>query len=453
MKTIIMAGGRGTRLAEHTERLPKPLVPVAGVPILERELAVLRSQGFTDILITVSYLGSAIQDYFGDGSKCSPVTGEPFGVRIEYFEEQEPLGNAGALLKLRPRLQEPFLLLNADVLFDVDLHRFAAFHREHGSLATLLTHPNAHPYDSGLIVSAEDGRVLQWLAKEDDRPVYYSNRVNAGLHIISPEALDRAGIDAALVGTLDTATGQRIKVDLDRQILKPLAGTGLLSCYDSPEYVKDMGTPERLEQAEQDCRNGLVAARNLSRPQRAVFLDRDGTLNRFAGYVRSPENFELLLKVAEAVRRLNEAGWLCIVATNQPVVARGELSLEGLRLIHQKLETELGQQGAYVDAIYACTHHPDKGFPGEVSELKFDCSCRKPKPGMLLVAAERYNIDLTASWMIGDSWRDMECGLAAGTHTCLLTGDGTEPQNKESRPELICADLWEAVDKILQEGE
>lgn len=448
-----MAGGRGTRLAERTEHLPKPLVPVAGMPILERELAVLRSQGFTDILLTVSYLGSAIRDYFGDGSKCSPVTGEPFGVQIEYFQEQAPLGNAGALLKLRPRIHEPFLLLNADVLFDVDLRRMVDFHKRHGGLATLLTHPNAHPYDSGLIVASEDGRVLQWLSKEDDRPAYYSNRVNAGLHILSPEALDRAGIDASLAGTLDPATGKRIKVDLDRQILKPLAGTGLLFCYDSPEYVKDMGTPERLAQAELDCRDGLVAARNLRRPQRAVFLDRDGTLNRFAGYVRSLADFELLPGAAEAVRKLNEAGWLCIVATNQPVVARGELSQEGLKLIHQKLETELGHHGAYVDALYACMHHPDRGFPGEVQELKVDCCCRKPKPGMLHMAAKRYNIDLASSWMVGDSWRDVECGIAAGTHTCLLTGEGTEPLDRKTGQEMTCSSLLEAVNRILQEGE
>ena len=190
MKAVIMAGGRGTRIAALAGDLPKPMLPIDGRPVLERELGSLQEQGVTDVLITVGHLAPAIMEYFGDGSGCSPQTGRPFGVHIEYFVEKEPLGNAGALFRIRDRLDEDFLLLNGDVMFDVDLQRFAAFHKVHGGLATLFTHPNGHPYDSGLIMADSEQRVTQWLTKEDARPQYYRNRVNAGLHILSPKLLE-----------------------------------------------------------------------------------------------------------------------------------------------------------------------------------------------------------------------------------------------------------------------
>lgn len=428
MKAVIMAGGRGTRISSVARDIPKPMIKIDGKPVLEHEIACLKAQGFTDLIITVSHLGDVIMDYFGDGSKISPVTKEPFGVNIEYYFEKEPLGNAGALFRLKDKLTEDFLLLNADAIFDVDFNRFVAFHREKGGLATLFTHPNSHPYDSGLILADENGAVEQWLTKEDARPTYYRNRVNAGLHVLSPKVLD-----------VEVTTP---KVDLDRQLLKPLAGTGKMFCYDSPEYVKDMGTPERYEAVCRDFREGKVQARNLSNSQKAVFLDRDGTINRYVGFLRKEEEFELLPGVAEAIGKINASGYLAVVVTNQPVIARGEVTVPELQNIHNKMETLLGYEGVYVDAIYYCPHHPHKGYEGEIPELKIDCGCRKPKPGMLKKAAEDYNIDLASSWMIGDGENDVKAGIAAGCKTALI-GEGDFGQN------ITVSSVAEFVEKIL----
>ena len=299
MKTVIMAGGKGTRISSVARDIPKPMIQIQGKPVLEHEIACLKSQGFTDLIITVSHLGNIIMDYFGDGSKISPVTGEPFGVNIEYYFEEEPLGNAGALFRIKDKLTEDFLLLNADAIFDVDFNRFVAFHRQHGGLATLFTHPNSHPYDSGLILADDSGAVAQWLTKEETRPQWYRNRVNAGLHVLSPKVLD-----------IQITTP---KVDLDRQLLKPLAGTGKMFCYDSPEYVKDMGTPERYEAVCRDFRDGKVQARNLKNLQKAIFLDRDGTINQYVGFLRSEEEFTLIPGVAEAIGKINGSGYLAVV--------------------------------------------------------------------------------------------------------------------------------------------
>ena len=108
------------------------------------------------------------------------------------------------------------------------------------------------------------------------------------------------------------------------------------------------------------------------------------------------------------------------IITNQPIIARGEATVEDLEEIHNKMETLLGKEGAYLDAIYYCPHHPHKGYEGERPELKIDCTCRKPKPGMLLKAAEDFNIDLSQSWMVGDGENDIKAGYNAGCRTALI---------------------------------
>lgn len=431
MKVVIMAGGRGTRISSVANDIPKPMIKIDGIPILEREIACLKEQGFKDIMITVSHLGSIIMDYFGDGSKISPVTGENFGVSINYYFEKEPLGNAGALFKIKDWLDGDFLLLNADAMFDIDFNRFVEYHKKMGGWVTLFTHPNSHPYDSGLIIADKNGVVKKWLTKEDDRNGFYQNRVNAGLHVISPKILEQ--------------TFQNEKVDLDRQLLKPLCGTGKMIVYDSPEYVKDMGTPERYTAVCNDVKNGIVKNKNLKNKQSAVFLDRDGTINKYVGFLRKIDDFELLDGASEAIKQINESGYLAIVVTNQPVIARGEVTFEELEEIHRKMETDLGKDGAYLDKIYYCPHHTDKGFDGEIEELKINCECRKPKPGMLLKAAKEFNIDLSKSWMIGDEENDVKAGTVAGCHTAYI-GD----KQIETKADIYADSLEDAVKRIME---
>lgn len=414
MKVVIMAGGRGTRIAELFPDIPKPLIPVDGMPILEREIRSLASQYFKDITLTVGYQADRIIEYFGDGSRL--------GVKIDYYVEDTPLGNAGALFRLKEMIGDyPFFLLNADAAFDVDFNRMLDFHKMHGGLVTLFTHPNSHPYDSGLIIADKDGRVEKWLSKEDERPLWYNNRVNAGLHVIDPKVLELSLKNLEI----DTTTGYpKGKVDLDRQILKPLCGTGKMFCYDSPEYVKDMGTPERFYQVEEDYMKGVVQAKNLHNKQKAIFLDRDGTINKYVGFLRNIDDFELIEGVSEAIKIINRSGYLAIIVTNQPVIARGEVTWDELYEIHKKMETLLGNDGAYIDGIYICPHHPDKGFEGELPEYKIECDCRKPKPGLLFQAAKDFNIDLTQSIMIGDDERDIGAGVNAGCKKSFLVDNG-----------------------------
>lgn len=420
MVCVIMAGGRGTRIASVRSDIPKPMIPVLGKPILEYQVISLRRQGIVDFVLCIGYLGEVIRSYFGDGSR--------WGVRISYIEEQEPLGTAGALFYLKGRIQDDFLLINGDLVFDVDVKRFLAYHQAKRATVTIMTHPNSHPYDSGLIFANADGRVAKWLHKEDER-LWYHNRVNAGIHLVSPRIFSQFA--------------KVKKTDLDREILRPLIGRGELFAYDTPEYIKDMGTPDRYAQVAKDLESGMVERKNLSHPQKAIFLDRDGTINKMVGFLTHIDDFELLPGVAKAIRKINDSGYLAIVITNQPVIARGQLSYEGLEEIHMKMETLLGREGAYIDDLFFCPHHPDSGFPGEVRELKMDCECRKPKPGMIFKARDKYHIDLSRSYMIGDQKRDEETAINAGCK-------GYRIGKAECLGIASVSSLLEAVEEILQ---
>ena len=434
MKVVIMAGGKGTRIASIANDIPKPMIRIGGKPILEHQIENLKSCGLTDITLVIGHLGHIIKDYFKDG--------RDFGVHISYFIEDHPLGTAGALFKM-PELTEDFLLLCGDVILDVDFNRFIQFHFKHHAWASLMAHPNGHPYDSSLLITetlapqekgglpVESHCVIGWLNKEEER-MYYKNRVNAGIEIISPQLLTET-----MKNYVPRHPEQPDKIDLDRDVLKPNIPSGKIFAYDTPEYIKDMGTPDRFHEVEHDLQTGKVAARNLSNRQKAVFLDRDGTINFYKGFLTRPEDFELLPGVIEAVRQINKSGYICIVISNQPVIARGDCSFEDLKAIHNKMETELGRQGAFIDAIYYCPHHTDKGFEGERPDYKFDCDCRKPKPGLLLQASKDWNIDLKKSYMIGDSEKDVAAGNAAGCKHSYLV--------KTNEPEALFSIINEII--------
>jgi D,D-heptose 1,7-bisphosphate phosphatase len=426
-----MAGGKGTRTAAIASDIPKPMIQICGKPILEHQIERLKENGLTEIILVVGHLGRHIRDYFGDGSG--------FGCSISYFTETEPLGTAGALYKIE-NLPDDFILLNGDIIFDIDFSRMIDFHRKKNAAATLAVHPNNHPYDSALIVSDKDGRITGWLNKEDERG-YYRNQVNAGIHILSKNFINNC-------------SQSKEKIDLDRDMLKPSISGGMIFAYSTPEYIKDMGTPERYAQVTSDIEKGIVHGKNLKTKQKCVFIDRDGTINVLIEnfFVTEPEQFKLIDGAAEAIQKINSMGYLAIVMTNQPVIARGEVTFETLDLIHMKMETELGKSGAYLDDLFFCPHHPARGFPGERPEYKIDCDCRKPKPGMLLTAAEKYNIDLSASWMIGDDMRDVNAGKAAGCKTAFITAaqtkaDGTTLANVTT--DVYCTSLKEFTERYL----
>lgn len=431
MKAVIQAGGKGTRISEITgDVIPKPMLEISGYPILYHQMMNLKKNGITDITVIIGHLGNVIKDYFGDGKQ--------FGLNISYVEEdpQKPLGTAGSLYFLKDKLKENFVFLLADVFIDIDFEKMEQYHIANNADVTLLTHPNGHPFDSDLVVE-EGGVVKAFDYKSNDRTTYnYKNLVNAGVMIFSPSVFKYL-------------TELR-KYNYEKDIIVPLISEGKVVSYKSSEYAKDMGTPERYRRVQEDYNSGICDAKNLANKQKAIFLDRDGTINEYVGFLRKEEDFRLIPGVSEAIKKINNSGYLAIVVTNQPVIARGEVTKEELEDIHKKMETLLGLDGAYIDDIYYCPHHPDKGFEGEIPELKIECDCRKPKTGMLEKAAREHNIDLSSSIMIGDSTLDIKMAENAGMQSVLLkTGQKGEDGKYDVSPTLIAEDLNDAINKII----
>ena len=422
MFAVIMAGGRGTRLTSITkDEIPKSMVRIGGKPILQWQIEQLKEQNIKNIVLVIGHLGNIIVDYFGDGSK--------FGINLYYIFEHTPRGTAGSLASI-PDLDDDFVLLLGDVLFDIDLSRMFSFHKVNKAECTVFVHPNNHPYDSNIVILKND-KVINILDKKETRAYWYPNCISAGIYIFQTKICQQLPDEV---------------LDLEKDVIQSLILKKTVYGYASSEYAKDIGTEKRFHEAEQDLAQNLLKKRSLKQKQKAIFLDRDGTINKEVGLIYQTTQLELESRAAEAIRRINNSDYLAIVITNQPVIAKGMCTISTLQEIHYKLETLLGQEGAFVNAIYYCPHHPKRGFIGENIAYKIKCDCRKPGTELFTRAAAQFNIDLSQSWMVGDRDVDILAGQNINAKTILLHND-----IPELSPTYKTKDLYEAVNLILGE--
>lgn len=429
---VILAGGQGTRLKSVLPDKPKPLALVAGRSLLERQLDLAADYGLTHVHLMTHHFADQIREAIGDGRK--------WGIRVQYHVEDVPRGTAGCVLHALAHLGDTFLVVYGDTLLNIDLDRVWDFHRQQAADATLLVHPNDHPYDSDLIELDAENRVRLFHKVPHPEDEYLPNLVNAALYVIQRESL-RPWQETP--GKLDFAR------DLFPKMLD--AGCRIMGLR-TREYIKDMGTPDRLQNGERDVASGRLEKLAHGTRMPAVFFDRDGTLNVDVGRLSRKEDLVLIDGASESVRAINRSSRLAVLATNQPVLARGDCTEAGLQSIHNKLESLLGRQGAYLDAIYYCPHHPDAGFAGERPELKILCSCRKPNAGMFVRAAQDLNIDLGTSWLIGDTTTDVAAARHAGLKSALVrTGAGGRDYRYPVRPDFEFFDALEAAQFITEQ--
>lgn len=420
MQTVILAGGRGTRLG--LKDIPKPMVEIGGKPLIEHQIELAKKYGAKDFFILSGHLAEVIENHFKDGSK--------WGVKIHYVKEPYPLGTAGSLKLLEGKLDERFMVFYGDVVMDFDINHFVEFDKKHpDSIGTTLVHPNDHPFDSDLVDVDKNFLVTEIFPKPHTKDQFLKNLVNAAVYIFSNKIFDFIQKD--------------IMQDFGKDILPLIIKNNeKLYAYLTHEYIKDMGTKDRLEEVNLDFMQGKVARLNRQNKRPCIFLDRDGVINKNMDTNPIAENFELLDGAAEAIKKINKSDYLAVVVTNQPMIAKGFVGFDEVNKTNKKMETLLGADGAYLNGIYYCPHHPEKGFEGEVKELKIDCECRKPKPGMLLRAAKDFNIDLKNSYMIGDSIRDIEAGKNAGCKTISVKKGLSADKETEN--------LLEAINFILE---
>jgi D,D-heptose 1,7-bisphosphate phosphatase len=426
MQAVVLAGGKGTRLASVLQGKPKPLVDVGGKPLLERQIGLLLEHGIKDIILLVNYQSDQIEQFIASKNG--------YGANISIIDDGEPRGTAGAVLEIVEKLADQFLVVYGDTMINVDLSRFIAAHQQDKFDATLFVHPNDHPQDSDIVELDDAGLITAFHSYPHPVDEWLPNLVNAALYVVNKSAL------AAFVS-------RSPPLDFAKDLFPAMLAAGArLGGYISFEYIKDLGTPKRLAKVEGHLATGLIERASLERKQRAVFLDRDGTVNIQKGYIRDLDSFELVPGAGEAIKLLNDLEYRVVVATNQPVIARGELSVPDLRKLHAKMDTLLARSGAYLDAVFFCPHHPDGGFPGEVPELKFACDCRKPNIGLVRQAVDRLNIDVAQSWFIGDSTSDMMAARKANLRSILvLTGEGGRDGKYDVAPDFVASDIAGAV--------
>lgn len=419
MQLVIIAGGKGTRLG--LKDIPKPMVKIGDKPLLEHQIDLAKRYGVDEVFILSGHLANVIEEYFGDGSK--------FGVKIHHVIEPYPLGTAGSLKLLEGKLNDRFLVFYGDVVMDFDIASFVEFDKQYDSIGTTIIHPNDHPYDSDLLEINKNNKVTKVLPKPHQDGEYYQNLVNAAVYIFSPKIFEYIE--------------EGVSHDFGKHILSRVVDAGeTLIGYKTPEYIKDMGTADRFEAVKNDFLTGKVARLNKQNKRPCIFLDRDGVINKDMDSKPLCKDFELLDGVAEAIKSINKSDYLSVVVTNQPMIAKGFVTFEEVENTHKKMETLLGEQHAYLNGIYYCPHHPEKGFDGEIKELKIDCECRKPKAGMLFKATKDLNIDLENSWMIGDSQRDIDAGKNVNCRTISI--------KKDLGADYIAQDLKDAVNYILK---
>ncbi len=435
MQLVIIAGGKGTRLG--LKDIPKPMVKIGDKPLLEHQIELAKKYGFKEIYILSGHLASVIEEYFGDGAK--------WGVKIHHVIEPYPLGTAGSVKLLEDKIKDRFMVFYGDVVMDFDIDSFVEFDKVHASplrgeggytIGTTLVHPNDHPHDSDLLAVDENDKVTKVLPKPHKEGEYYQNLVNAAVYILSPKIFEYIK--------------DGISQDFGKHILPKVVEAGeTLIAYSTPEYIKDMGTAERFEKVCDDFLSGKVAKLNKKNPRPAIFIDRDGVINKDMDTNPKTELFEFLPEAIDAIKQINKSEYLSIVVTNQPMIAKGFVSFDEVYETHRKMETILGENGAYLNKIYFCPHHPEKGFEGEIKELKIDCECRKPKAGMLYKAQQELNIDMENSWMIGDKETDILCGRLGNCKTILVCGKIDELSGVKTQADFVCKNLSDAIKLII----
>lgn len=383
LQAVILAGGRGSRLGELTRHTPKPLLRVAGRPFIEHQLNELGRHGVSDVVILVGPSAAPFHSILGDDTR--------FGLNITYVEEPSPAGTGGALHHARSHLAETFLMVNGDTWFDINLLRLTAPALQPNALGRIALRHLENTDRYGRVQLADDGRVLAFTEKETGGP----GLINGGVY----------WFDRAIVDHLPPPP-----CSLEADVFPALAREGRLGGLTFSGRFIDIGTPGNFDRADR------TVGEWRRRP--AAFLDRDGVLNKDTGYVYRPDQIVWTAGAADAVARLNDAGYFVFVVTNQSGVARGYYDEASVQELHRWMNRELAKSSAHVDAFYYCPHHPSEGHP----PYRQACLCRKPEPGMIRRALADWPVEPGGSFLIGDQPSDLAAADGAAISSFAFPG-------------------------------
>ena len=392
-QAVITLGGKGTRLKEITNDVPKPLWRIEGYSALNWAMKVLVREGIENFIWITNYKHNLFLDE-------ANFLKDFYKIKILIHQEVEQKGEAGSLLDISKKLNNQFLFLNGDIIFDLDISRLFKFHIVNNSDITFVTHLTTHPEDSDCIIEDKNLSIYKYKLKNENKNANGFYLGNAGLSIITKRVIKEVIMS-------HKNTKKELSLFQDFVIFSHKKNFNVFS-YNTSEYLKDMGTPERLKKVSRDIKNGEVERYSYRNKQRAMFIDRDNTLNKcFEGeYIVDINQINLFEKRIKNISKLAIDFDLVILITNQPQISMGKVSWQKVIEINGEIIVRCQSLGLNISSFYLCPHHIIKGFKDEIIALKSSCFCRKPQPGLFLEAAFNRNIDLNNSIMIGDSWRD-----------------------------------------------
>lgn len=391
INAVILAGGRGTRSANPS--LPKILQEIyPGFTLLDQHLENL-------ILINPSKVVFALS--FGAEEiilKLSSANYIKYPFKIIWEIESEPVGTASAVLSVKKHLDsEDVLIILGDTAINTDYKHYYSIWSSSNTKLGIFCHPNLHPEDSDVLEVSNDRKVIKFWPKHEDRSISYPLRALTGSYFLKNFLLD-------------STSGNCGNTDLARYLISVIPTLDDLLPINTSSYFADTGTAQRLQRVQEDYKSGAYARRGKSNLG-AILIDRDGCLMPDIPEGRkSISNSDFEEETISEIRRANLMGIPIFLVTNQPAVAKGFLQLNDVENIQMESERILAAHGAILDDFMYCSHHPDSGFEGEVSDLKISCSCRKPKSGMAVELAKWHGFSLKESVVIGDSENDR--GLA-----------------------------------------
>lgn len=377
-QAVILAGGRGTRMLPYTQTRPKTMIEFHGKPFLEYIVEMLRSNGFTHLLLLLGYLPEVVQSHFGDGSR--------WGVQIEYSVSGADTLTSRRVQIAQDRIDPCFLLMYCDNYWPMQMDKMWSTFVGADVPAMITVYSNKDKFSRDSVIVGEDGYVKVF---DRSRKTPGLSGVEISYAILRREVLDLLPEEETLI---------------EEAIYPPLTQQHRLAAYVTDHRYYSVGSVDRLPITEQ------FFARHPT-----VILDRDGVVNKRppkAHWVRAWSEFEWLPGAQEAFRTLREAGFRVILVTNQAGIARAAMSEEDVKQIHERLRSEVNKIGGQIDAIYFCPHGWDS-----------TCECRKPRPGMLFQAQRDFHLDLSRTFFIGDDDRDGQTADAAGCPFLRVTDE------------------------------
>jgi D,D-heptose 1,7-bisphosphate phosphatase len=422
---LILAGGKGTRLKDLLAGDPKPLIKFNDDPLLAIQLRNLERDGFKKVAVLVNYEQDKIKNF---------ISTINLTMDIDVISDTERSGTAGAVMDIAHKCKDCFIVLYGDLLLDFNFNKFlASHHSDSKNDCSIVVHPNNHPYDSDL-VETNGSFVSQFISKPHLPESINFNLVNAAIYCFKKD----------LILQMRSIFDENEECDFGKDVFPYLVRNNcMINAYQTSEYIKDIGTPDRYINALSDYRDNKLSKKSLHNKQKAVFIDRDGTVNIHKGYITSADQIQIYDDAVNFIQHINKSDYLIFLITNQPQISMGKMSLDDFFLTQKTLETYLGELHCYFDDSYYCPHHPHKGFEGEILELKIVCDCRKPQPGMVYEAAEKYNIDIQSSFVIGDSDRDYDLAINIGAKPMILS------RGEDNRASYI--KKYDSLNDILQE--